>query len=103
MSGDDLDQPEADGYDLVMPFVACRSQGGQYDDEAFAAGWQGGEIDRTLHTAADMAVAVVHFPMVHAGLGQQVELVGMRHGFPKISVEPTAEGWCAVTFERETR
>lgn len=99
MSDETLDQPaDDDAMELVMPFLVVASHGGPYDDDAFAAGWQAGEIDRTLRTAAAIAATVVEFPIVHAGLVPQLDLIGMKHGY-KVTAEPTADGWVAVTFE----
>lgn len=99
MADDALDQPEDDAMELVMPFVVVQSVGGPYDDDAFAFGWQAGAIDHALRVA-DPEVRSVCYGIVRAGIVPQVELIGMRHGFPVVTVEPTAEGWCEVTFER---
>lgn len=95
-----MDQPEPDGFALVMPFVVCRSAGGPYEDLPFAAGWQAGQIDQALRTAATVPAATVHFPIVHAPLLTQLELIGMRHGYPRMTCEPTGhdQQWTAVTF-----
>lgn len=100
MADNEPDQPEDDGMELVMPFVVCQSKGGPYEDVAFAAGWQAGEIDRSLRIARVANVAVVEFPIVRAELVPQLELIGMRYDFGKITVEPTADTWCSVSLER---
>jgi hypothetical protein len=95
-----LDQPEPDGYSLVVPFVVCRSNGGPYDDESFVAGWQCGDIDRALAAAAAVGASRVRQPMVHAAIIKQLELVGMYRGFPTLQAD-AIEGcpeWADVTF-----
>lgn len=96
---DPLDQPQDDGLTLVMPFVVCMSNGGPYEDSAFTAGFQAGEIDHALKVAAVSQAATVAFPMVHADLAPQLDLIGMNRGF-LVRVEATADGWCEATFER---
>ena len=95
--GDDL--PEGDEMELVMPFVTVVSAGGPHDDDSFAAGWQAGEIDRSL-SVAEPAVVSVCFAVVRRDVVPQLELVGMRHGFPTLHVTPTSDEWCTVTFWR---
>ena len=107
---DDLDKPEPEGYGLLYPFVCVTSKGGPYDDQAFTAGVQVGQIDRALTVAlaagADRLRATVRTDLV-----EQLELVGMARGFPVLiatQVTETAEypampEWTFVTFltERE--
>lgn len=91
MSGDQ-DQPEQDGYSLVIPFIVCTSQGGPYDDDAFVAGFQAGQIWRSL--AAIAAVEGTGFDaMVRTELLPQLELIAMHHGFPHIEVEKHEGDW----------
>jgi hypothetical protein len=92
---------DGDGMELVMPFVVCQSKGGPYDDSAFAAGWQAGAIDQALQVAASGPAVTLRYPMVHAALVPQLELIGMKHGWPKFEAVSTADGWCEVTFTRE--
>ncbi len=96
---DDQDRPEDDGYSLVVPFVACTSKGGPYDDDAFVAGFQCGEIDRTLTALAAVGGSRATFT-VYASLVGQLELVAMNRGFPVVTVEECAEAseWVQVTF-----
>ncbi len=96
---DDLDRPEEDGYSLAVPFIACNSQGGPYDDNAFVAGFQCGEIDRALKAieaaGGNSAEFTVYTPLV-----KQVELLGMNRGFPVMTADTfddTPE-WTHVRF-----
>jgi hypothetical protein len=101
---DHTDRPETDGYDLVMPFIVCQTNGGPYDDDAFVAGFQAGEIDQALKTASTVRAAKVHFAMVHTALLPQLELIAMHRGFPKVLAEQTEgyEEWADVTFAAAT-
>ena len=103
---DELDQPESEGYSLVMPFTVVRSVGGPYDDDAFTAGWAAGAIDRTLQLLADEAAVRELTFTVRTDLVPQLELVGMRHQFPVMrSAVTEVQEWSSIVFARteETR
>lgn len=94
---------DADGYDLVFPFVVCRSNGGPYDDDAFVAGYQAGQIYQALGVAAQIGVRSARYT-VRTALVPQLELIGMDRGFPVVKAEPWDEHpdeWTFVTFSAE--
>jgi hypothetical protein len=100
--------PGAVDYGLAMPFVACRTQGGPYDDQAFVAGYQVGQIDQSLAVLdrLGLAGAVVGHCVYRPLLGQ-LDLVAMRHGYQMRSA-PVAVGgddvtWASVEFYRPGR
>ncbi len=103
---DDLDRPEEDGYGLVMPFVACKSEGGTYDDQSFVAGYECGQIDRALEMLAASGGQEVTFKVtVGTDVIKQLELIGMKNGFPAMTNEPAFEdkqyaNWRTVTFTK---
>lgn len=93
MADDDIE------YALVMPFVVCQSHGGPYEDQAFVAGYQAGQIDRALRAAAAIGATQLR-ATVYAALVPQLELIGMNHGFPSMTAE-NSDGtpeWSLVTF-----
>lgn len=92
--------PDEHEMTLEMPFVVCRSRGGPYDDDAFTAGFQAGNIDQALASAAASHATSVHFPIVHTTLMRQLDLIGMRWGFPTLHTITSLEWpqWSAVTF-----
>jgi hypothetical protein len=102
MTRDPADEPEGDGYNLVVPFVVCQSVGGPYDDDAFVAGFQAGQIDQALQAAAAVHAAEVRFT-VYTTLVKQLELIGMSRGFPVVLVAESDEvpEWSFVTFRAE--
>ncbi len=68
----------ADGeYEMVMPFVACASQGGPYDDDSFVAGWRLAELDARLAAGPRQPTAATVRPCD----AQQVDLIAMQHGY----------------------
>lgn len=97
------DQPEGEGMELVLPFVLVASVGGPYDDDAFAAGWQCGDIDRTLAQVPD-TVDRLHWPVFRTALHRQVDLIAMRYGFDTVVVVPSQEWpeWGTLTIARES-
>jgi hypothetical protein len=93
--------------EMVLPFVVVKSKGGPYDDDAFVAGYQCGLIDKQLEIAAATNAQGVLEPIVRRALLPQLELHGMRHGFPVLKVgdanggNPDLAEWCWVSFLRE--
>lgn len=101
---DPIDRPEEADYGLVMPFVACTSQGGPYDDAAFVAGFECGQIDRALQVIAAAGGNTATFT-VGTDVVKQLELIGMNRGFPIVHTEAAFEGekyadWHTVTFTK---
>ncbi len=94
------DQPTPEVWGLVIPFVACKSHGGPYDDDSFVAGYQAGEVGRTLalHAVSNGTRATF---TVRTDLLRQVELAAMSHGFPIMEHTDHDGGWSTVTFSRE--
>jgi hypothetical protein len=89
------------GYELLYPFIVCKTHGGPYDDDTFVAGVQVGWVDRTLATAAALGITPVAFT-ARTVLLKQLELVGMAHDFPVMEMEDTdIHEWTLVTFYRE--
>ena len=98
MTDDPLDQPEEDGYALVMPFVVVTSKGGPYDDDAFTAGWQCGDLDRRLATIKD-AGGEFYRTTLRKEVVPQADLIAMHRGFTLATEDfEDAEGWTAGVF-----
>lgn len=86
------DEPE---YGLGMPFVACRSKGGPYDDDAYAAGFEAGMLYILLAAAGPDNMP----HLIHRANREQVDLIAMRHGYVT-SFEDAGDDWLSVTFTR---
>lgn len=90
------------GYALVMPFVAVKSNGGHYDDESFAAGFECGKIDAVLAISGMRIIS----RWVALGWLEQLDLIAMKNGY-KITVEQEGteqegtEGWKLIRFQRQ--
>lgn len=100
------DIPEWEGMELVVPFVVCTSKGGPFDDDAFVAGFQCGEVDKALSVAAVAGATHVKYT-VRTALIPQLELLAMHRGF-LLTAETIGETddhaampeWSVATFER---
>lgn len=104
----DREDHESFEYELVMPFVACTSQGGPYDDAAFTAGWRLGQLDAELEAAEGHDVhdwCPLPTAQVHPADLPMVDLIAMRYGFTTSS-EPWPDGpeeWVTVKFAPASR
>jgi hypothetical protein len=86
--------PVEGGYTLAFPFVVCQSNGGPYDDEAFTAGCQFGN----LHQLAALGVPQI-MSMVYPSLLQQIDLMAMFFGYRLETVDHGE--WVAVNLIRQ--
>ena len=71
---------------LAMPFVACKSHGGPYDDESYVAGWEMGALAERL----GMMVLVGAIPQpvltIHRANLEQLDLVVMPFGWHAVEI-----------------
>jgi hypothetical protein len=91
-------------WGLVFPFVVCRSNGGPYDDEAFVAGYQAGQISKALAAAAAVGADRCMFT-VRTDLVPQLDLIAMHYGFSLEAKQieetegyPAMPEWSGATF-----
>lgn len=70
-------ESEDDPY-ISIPFVLTQAQGGEYDTEAFQAGWNLGILDAKLALAvtADLIASPVVMPLKWK---KQADLIAMSH------------------------
>lgn len=87
------------GYNLVMPFVIVKSNGGPYDDAAFVAGANCGQLMAELKTlAAHRAVPPQRWMRLE--LLPQIDLIAMRYGYKlRLSEIDEASGFQLVGFD----
>jgi len=82
-------------YGLVMPFVACVSKGGPYDDESFVAGYQAALISGQLRMGSGIGAKRFE-TMAYSELAEQIDLIAMQWGY---SVEANVDGpWTTYRF-----
>jgi hypothetical protein len=91
------EQPE--GYEMAYPLVVCQSNGGPYDDDAFVAGAQLGQIVAELRERQPP----LYERYVDSALVPQIDLVAMHEGYA-MQAEPWDEHpdeWTLVTLRRQ--
>lgn len=97
---DEPDPPwEWPEHGLVMPFVACQSQGGPYDDQAFVAGFRLGRLDAELPMLAALGYASIS-RMEYSADVEQIDLIAMRHGYRIRNVGEAHDGWVDIDLDR---
>lgn len=96
---DDGQPAEDNEYELVMPFVLTRSNGGPFDDAAFVAGMTCG----ALHQELAMTAALHALPReryIDLRFIKQADLIAMKHGYVmKAGETDGASGWQHVQFD----
>lgn len=80
-------------WQMIMPLVACASQGGPYPDDAYCAGWEMGSLFQILAQSAVRAMAM----SIRADNCAQADLIAMNAGFV-MQVHQVADGWASVEF-----
>lgn len=90
---------------VMMPFVACRSNGGIYDDQAFVVGFMLGTIDMQMRLSAALNLPWGAPTAIPDGAVAQAELIAMKHKwfmhYPDILGEELVPGWTWVTFSQD--
>mgnify|MGYP001569445451 CR=1 FL=1 len=83
-------------YGLVMPFVAVKSKGGPYDDQAYAAGWEMGVLSAKLASSP-----LGHSTTIRTDHAEQADLLAMRYGY-RCEATRSEEWpeWTYVVFRR---
>lgn len=102
---DPADLPEDDTPQLVMPFVAVRSVGGPYADDAFVAGVEFQAIYddlRSIRTLHSLPLVAARFEKhVSPALVPQLDLVAMECGFTLTATpwDEHPDEWVLAVFE----
>lgn len=98
-NNDNLFQPDEDGgYELVIPFIPIQSEGGPFDDGAYAAGYEMGRLDVVLSTASNLGLTPDTHYLCNEHNAEQVDLLAMRYGFSCLVEPVVATDWISVTF-----
>lgn len=93
------DEAEEGEYEMVMPIVLAKSNGGPYDDAAVVAGMTCGALEQELKMAAALNT-LPHERYIDAPLIKQADLIAMRHGYVlKPGEVDEASGWQHVAFD----
>jgi hypothetical protein len=85
-------------YELMMPFVLCKTNGGPFDDEAFTVGWDCGALEAELSTCSRLG-ATPRARYIKVAVLPQLDLIAMDTKFTLTLGEHSPEGeWVFVTF-----
>lgn len=76
----DPDQPEQHAMGLLVPFTACASQGGPFDDDAFVHGFDCGVIHTEMRILGEVG-GTPRARWVKPGILGQVDLIAMHNRF----------------------
>jgi hypothetical protein len=90
---------EPQEFELVLPFIACRSKGGPHEDEPFVAGFECGYIDARLAYEHPERLTLT----VRRDSLAQLDLIAMRRGYTATEDDlgpDWADDWAQVTFSR---
>lgn len=90
-----MPEPEETEYGMVMPLVSVASKGGPYDDQAYAAGWEMGQLDTELK--ADYGRYETTIRTANAG---QVDLIAMHRGYLCQTAPTQFEEWTYAVFTK---
>ena len=94
-----MSDPEEAEYQMVMPIVLAKSNGGPYDDAAVVAGMTCGALGQELKMTAALNT-LPHERYIDAPLIKQADLIAMQHGYVlKPGEVDEASGWQHVTFD----
>lgn len=83
-------------FELLMPFVLCKSNGGPYDDSAFVAGWRLGALESKMEAARAFGLDVPPQPLYPSDR-PQVELLAMKYEL-EVHVQEHDEHWSIYRF-----
>lgn len=93
-----MEEQEEPEMRLIYPFVNVSSNGGRFDDDAYAAGWEMGKIDMRLEA---LPVFVHSFTeTIREENAKQADLVAMHRGWDVETIESGVDGWVFATFGR---
>lgn len=92
------DREEAQ-YELAMPIILAKSNGGPFDDAAVVAGMTCGALDQELTITAALHT-LPRERYIDAPLIEQADLIAMRHGYLlKRGDLDEPSGWQHVAFD----
>lgn len=85
-----MSTPEGDeSWSLVMPLIAVRSNGGEYDDASFVAGSYLASISHALKSLPQFGITTYEY-YVGPALVPQLDLLAMHLGY-RLETEPWDE------------
>jgi hypothetical protein len=100
MTDEQIIGPDGHEYSLAVPFVVTHRHGGPYDDQAFVAGFQAGQIFQAMAVGATVGARSAEW-VVRSALGEQLDLIAMHLGYQSRTVPlDDAVGWSRFSVVR---
>lgn len=98
-----MDDSENVDYGMVLPFVVVASKGGPFDDDAYTAGFEAGQMFESLsHIRMHTPDIYMKLAMpIHAANREQLDLIAMHYGLTANFTE-VADGWLTITLSAYT-
>nr|WSZ21186.1 hypothetical protein OH837_48945 [Streptomyces canus] len=94
-----MSEEEPAKYEMVMPIVLAKSNGGPFDDAAVVAGMTCGALDQELKMSAVLN-ALPNMRYMDVQLLKQVDLIAMKHGYvTRHGDVDEGSGWQVVHFD----
>jgi hypothetical protein len=88
-------------YELVMPLVTVKSEGGPHDDESYVAGWEMGRLDTLLANLPASPIPATYHVTVKADNQPQADRIAMKHGYVAAFEDSDVEGWSYMEVTKE--
>lgn len=79
-----------------MPFVACQSNGGPYEDDSFTAGYECGRLD----TLFQFQIPRRYQCYIKTANVLQIDLIAMKYGYLMASEATEMDEWTIANFIR---
>ena len=94
-----MSDTEEGQYEMVMPIVLAKTNGGPFDDAAVVAGMTCGALEQELTMTAALHT-LPHERYIDVPLLKQVDLIAMKHGYTlKLGEVDEPSGYQHVGFD----
>ena len=94
-----MTDPQDAEYEMVMPIILAKTNGGPFDDAAVVAGMTCGALRQELAMTAALNT-LPHERYIDLRLIKQVDLIAMHHGYVlKLGDIDEPSGWQYVAFD----
>ncbi|NUQ95804.1 MAG: hypothetical protein HOY79_04345 [Streptomyces sp.] len=96
---DETADPEEGEYEMVMPIILAKSNGGEFDDAAVVAGMTCGALEQELAIVKALHT-LPRERYLDMRLLEQADLIAMKHGYVMKRGEiDEPSGWQVISFD----
>lgn len=97
------DGPDGDEFEILVPFIVCKSEGGVFDDDSFTAGFECATVYADLKYAKGAPSGLPmtpHEAVLRTDNVKQIDLLAMHLGYKTRAVVWDEDpAWSVVFFE----